>query len=324
MHLMDYWGGGAYTNPHINTVGGKNPKDFIKEYSEPKANNPNFDPLPNGDSFGDIFNTVPIDVYPKPMFAIDNAGNSPNNFVLLSAIHSLRINRLLPYQKNNKFIFYGWNRYMPLYKDPIVPWNYQLTDPKGELIMNQLEMMPASQALSFSLFSLILFDGYYLWHDGAPSARNPNAYKLSKDMWGWGYEWYPADGKTPENEVGRNTTGGTAAPYWDFPTEYYALGNWMAKQVEDVIVGGQNQDLPFQLNGQWVQPKKEQVLLAIDGKQPFVTSIVKGNQVVLLAVDSFQQPSAQRKMKVRLPDGVETEIELYGNWPSLYRGKLKK
>lgn len=324
MHLMDYWGGGAYTNPHINTVGGANPKDFIKEYSEPKANNPNFDPLPNGDSFRDIFNTVPIDVYPKPMFAIDNAGNSPNNFVLLSAIHSLRINKLLPYQKNNKFIFYGWNRYMPLYKDPIVPWNYQLTDPKGELIMNQLEMMPASQALSFSLFSLILFDGYYLWHDGAPSAKNPNAYKLSKDMWGWGYEWYAADGKTPESEVGRNTSGGTAAPYWDFPTEYYALGNWMAKQVEDVIVGGQNQDLAFQLNGQWVQPRKEQALLAIDGKQPFVTSIVKGNQIVVLGVDSFQQPSAQRKMKVRLPDGTEAEIELYGNWPSLYRGTLKK
>ena len=88
----------------------------------------------NGDSFREVFNATPIDVYPKPMFAIDDAGNSPNNFVLLSAVHSLRINRLLPYQKNNKFIFYGWNRYMPLYKDPIVPWNYQLTDPRGELI----------------------------------------------------------------------------------------------------------------------------------------------------------------------------------------------
>jgi hypothetical protein len=51
---------------------------------------------------------------------------------------------------------------------------------------------------------------------------------------------------------------------------------------------------------------------------------VKGNQIVVLAVDSFQQPSAQRKMKVRLPDGVEAEIELYGNWPSMYRGTLKK
>lgn len=324
MHLMDYWGGGAYTNPHINTVGGANPKDFYKDYTDPKGNNPNFDPLPNGDSFREVFNTTPIDVYPKPMFGIDKAGNSPNNFVLLSAIHSLRINKLLPYQKNNKFIFYGWNRYMPLYKDPIVPWNYQLTDPKGELIMNQLEMMPASQALSFSLFSLTLFDGYYLWNDGGPSAKNPNAYKLSKDMWGWGYEWYPADGKTPETEVGRNTSGGTAATYWDFPTEYYVLGNWMAKQVEDILSGGKNQDLAFQLDGQWQEPKKEQALLAIEKKQPFVTSIVKGNQIAVLAVDSFQQPQATRKFKIRLPDGTETEIELYGNWPSLYRGTLKK
>jgi hypothetical protein len=324
MHLMDYWGGGAYTNPHINTVGGANPKDFVKDYYEPKSNNSNFDPLPNGESFRDIFNTTPIDVYPKPMFGMDAQGNSPNNFVLLSALHSLRINKLIPYQKNNKFIFYGWNRYMPLYKDPIVPWSYQLTDPKGELVMNQLEMMPASQALSFSLFSLVLFDGYYLWQDGAPNGRDPNAYKVSKDGPGWGYEWYPADGKTPDSEVGRNAKRPDAPWYWDFPTEYYVLGNWMAKQVEDVLVGGTNQDLAFQLNGQWIEPKKEQALLAIDQKQPFITSVVKGNQIVVLGVDSFQSPAASRIVKVRLLDGTETTIDLYGNWPSLYRGTLKK
>ncbi|KAA0991614.1 hypothetical protein [Dyadobacter aurulentus] len=322
MRLMDYWGGGAYTNPHINTVGGANPKDFIKDYQEPKSNNSNFDVLPNGESLRKAFTATPIDVYPKPMFAMDGQGNSPNNFVLLSAVHSLRINQLIPYQKDNKFIFYGWNRYMPLYKDPINPWHYNLTDPKGELIMNQLEMMPASQALSFSLFSLILFDGYYLWQDGPPSGSDPNAYKLSKDGWGWGYEWYPADGKTPENEVGRNAKGKGAPWYWDFPTEYYVLGNWMAKQVEDVIVGGTVQDLAFNFNGDWITPKKEQALLAIDQKQPFITSITKGKQIVVLAVDSFQSPNAVRTTKVRLPDGTETNVELYGNWPSLYRGTL--
>jgi hypothetical protein len=325
MHLMDYWGGGAYTNPHINKVGGANPRDFMKDYEDPKANNSNFDILPNGESFRKLFNTTPIDVYPKPMFGTDEQGNSPNNFVLLSAVHSLRINQLIPYQKNNKFIFYGWNRYMPLYKDPIVPWNYQLTDPKGELIMNQLEMMPASQALSFSLFSLIMFDGYYLWQDAGPSGNDPNAYHVSKDGPGWGFEWYPIDGKTPESEIGKNRKSkGDAPAYWDFPTEYYVLGNWMAKQVEDVLKGGTNRDLAFQLDGKWLEPKKEQALISIDQKQPFITSIIKGNQIVVLGVDSFQLPNANRELKVKLPDGTETTIELYGNWPSLYRGTLKK
>ncbi|NIJ53341.1 hypothetical protein [Dyadobacter arcticus] len=324
MHLMDYWGGGAYTNPHINTLGGANAKDFIKDYENPKANNSNFDPLPNGESFQNIFNTTPIDVYPKPMFGMDEQGNSPNNFVLLSALHSLRINKLIPYQKNNKFIFYGWNRYMPLYKDPIVPWNYQLTEPKGELVMNQLEMMPASQALGFSLFSLVLFDGYYLWHDGGPSGRGSNAYQISKDAPGWGYEWYPADGKTPDSEIGKNAPRKNSPTYWDFPTEFYSLGNWMAKQVEDVIVGGTNKDLPFQMDGKWIEPKKEQALLAIDKKQPFITSVTKGDKIVVLAIDSFQSPTANQTVKIKLPDGSEATIELYGNWPSLYRGTLRK
>ncbi|GGB90707.1 hypothetical protein GCM10011325_17670 [Dyadobacter sediminis] len=323
MHLMDYWGGGAYTNPHINTTGGANPKDFIKDYEQPKANNPNFDPLPNGESFQHIFNTTPIDVYPKPMFMKDEQGNTPNNFVLLSAIHSQRINKLIPYQKNNKFIFYAWNRYMPLYKDPIVPWNYNLTAPKGELVMNQLEMMPASQALSLSLFSLVLFDGYYLWHDSGPYGNDPNAYTVSKDAPGWGHEWYPADGKIPESEIGSKSEKQGAPPYWDYPTEFYVLGNWMAKQVEDVIVGGINKDLAFQLNGKWTLPRKEQALLAIEKKEPFITSVINGKKIVVLGIDSFQAPNAKKKVKVRLPDGTETDIELYGNWPSLYKGTLK-
>ncbi|WP_229248541.1 hypothetical protein [Dyadobacter sandarakinus] len=323
MYLMDYWGGGAYVNPHINKNGGTSPLSLAGDYTAPKANNPNFDPLPDGSSFRNIFNATPADVYPKPMFALDEQGNTPNNFVLLSAIHTHRINRLIDYQKGNKLIFYGWNRYMPLYHDPIVPWHIQLSAPAGELVSNQLEMMPASQALSLSLFSLVLFDGYYLWHDSGPYSADNNAYKVGKDQPGWGYEWFPADGKTPESEIGRQHTGHMAPPYWDFPTSYYVLGNWMAKQTEDILTGGQVKDLPFRLNGSWIQPRKEQVLLAIDRKEPFVTSVINGKKIVVLAVDSFQAPNATRRLNIQLPDGTETSIELYGNWPSLYKGKLK-
>ena len=324
MQIMDYWGGGAYINRHINNMKGKKPMDYAGDYYKPKSNTTNFDPLPSGDSFKDLFNITPADVYPRPMFPMDNEGNSANNFALLSAIHTLRINKLIPYQKNNKFIFYAWNRYMPLYKDPIVPWNLQTTNPKGELILNQLEMMPASQALGFSLFSLILFDGYYLWHDSGPNGNDPNGYWIPKDGEGWGKEWFPADGKADVTQL-KAPPGMAGTPaYWDYPTEFYALGNWMAKQVEDIIVGGTTQDLPYEFDEKQIQPKKEQALIAIDRKQPFVTSVINGDRIAILAVDSFQAPNASKKLIVTLPGGKKASIELYGNWPVLYRGTLKK
>ncbi len=77
----------------------------------------------------------------------------------------------------------------------------------------------------------------------------------------------------------------------------------MAKQVEDVIVGGTNQDLAFEMNGTWHEPKKGQAALVADKKEPFISAIVKGNKIVVLGVDSFQSPTATKKLTVRLPDG---------------------
>lgn len=323
--LFDYWGGGAYINKHISTMGAQKPLDFIKDYSDPKPNTPNFEPLANGQNLQKAYDITPIDVYAKPMFPMDDAGNTAYNFTLLSAIHAQRINKLIPFQKGNKFIFYGWNRYQPLYGDPIVPWNLRTTQPKGELVLNQMEMIPASQAMALSMFSLVLFDGYYLWSDWGVFGNDPNGYYIPKKGEGWGMEWYPDDSKSPVSALRKDSrTKSQSAPFWDFPTEYYVLGNWMSKQVEDILVGGTNVDLPFKSQGNWVIPKKEQVLLAMNEKQPFVTSIVKGNKIAVLAVDSFQPPTAEKQVAIRLPDGTETTITLYGNWPALYRGTLKK
>ena len=189
--------------------------------------------------------------------------------------------------------------------------------------MNQLEMMPASQALSMSLFSLVLFDGFYLWHDSQPSGRGANAHHLDPNSTGWGQEWYPSDGKTPISVFYKTLPDGDSPRYWDFPTEFYALGNWMAKQVEDVIVDGKIQDLAIEQDGTWQEPQTGQAALAADRKSPFVSAVVKGKKIVVLGVDSFQSPVATKKLKVKLPDGTKTIITLYGNWPSLYRGVLK-
>ena len=197
MNLFDYWGGSAYTNPHLNKLDSKKPADFLKDYTQPAPNHSNFDPLPNGESFQNLYKVSPTDVYPRPSSQMDEQGNTQNNFTLLSAIHSLRINQLIPFQKKNKSIFYAWNRQSPSSNDPIVPWHLKTTNPKGDLIMNQLEMMPASQALSMSLFSLVLFDGFYLWHDSQPSGRGENAHHLDPNSTGWVHVWYPSDGKTP-------------------------------------------------------------------------------------------------------------------------------
>lgn len=323
MNLFDYWGGSAYTNQHFNTMSDKKPGDFVKDYDDPKPSHSNFDPLPNGDSFQGLYSVSPTDVYPRPSFAMDEQGNTPNNFTLLSAIHALRINELIPFQKKNKSIFYAWNRYMPLYKDPVVPWFIETSNPKGDLILGQLEMMPASQALSMSLFSLVLFDGYYLWHDSQPHGKAENGYRITPESADWGKEWNPADGKTSIAAFNRDLPNGEAPRFWDYPTEFYELGNWMAKQVEDVIVGGKKQDLAFEINGIWRQPQKAQAALAADKKEPFISAVVKGNKIVVLGVDSFQSPTATRKLNIKLPDGSVTSIQLYGNWPALYRGTIK-
>ena len=323
MYLFDYWGGSAYTNPHFNTFNDKKPGSFVNDYENPKPNHSNFDVMPNGDSFQNVYNVSPADVYPRPTSRVDEQGNTPNNFTLLSAIHALRINELIPYQKKNKGIFYAWNRYMPLDKDPAVPWHMETTDPKGDLILGQLEMMPASQALSMSLFSLILFDGYYIWHDGQPAGRGANSYRITPESTDWGKEWHPANAKTDISVFNRALPNGEAPRYWDYPTEFYVLGNWMAKQVEDVLTGGKNLDLAYEMNGTWHEPKKGQAALSADKKEPFISAIVKGNKIVVLGVDSFQSPTATKKLTVRLPDGSKTFISLYGNWPSLYRGVLK-
>lgn len=323
MYLFDYWGGSAFTNQHFNKMGDKSPASFAKDYEHPGPNHSNFDKLPNGDSFQNVFNVSPTDVYPRPTSVADAQGNTQNNFVLLSAIHSLRINELIPFQKNNKSVFYAWNRHMPYANDPIVPWHHETTNPKGDLILNQLEMMPASQALSLSLFSLVLFDGYYLWHDSQPAGRGENAHHFDPGSTDWGKEWYPADGKTDISVFHKPLPNGDSPRYWDYPTEFYVLGNWMAKQVEDVIAGGKSQDLAYEINGSWQEPQQAQAALVADRKDPFVTAVVKGNKFVVLAVDSFQSPVATRKLNIRLPDGTKTIITLYGNWPSLYKGVLK-
>ena len=323
MNLFDYWGGSAYTNQHFNRMDNKKPAEFLKDYKDPHPSHSNFEPLKNGDSFQKVYNITPTDVYPRPTSVADEQGNTQNNFTLLSGIHALRINKLIPFQKNNKSIFYAWNRHMPTSSDPIVPWFFHTTSPEGDLIMNQLEMMPASQALSMSLFSLVLFDGYYLWHDSQPSGRGANAHRFDPNDNGWGKEWYPADGKTDISAFYKEQPNGDSPRYWDFPTEFYALGNWMAKQVEDVLVGGKNQDLAYELNGSWKEPETGQAALVADRKEPFVSAIIKGNKIVVIGVDSFQSPVATRKLNIRLPDGTKTTISLYGNWPSMYRGVLK-
>jgi hypothetical protein len=322
--VFDYWGGAPYHNKHISSAGKVKPMDLINDYNNPKPNHTNFDPLPNGESFRSLFGITPVDVYPKAMYPMDEAGNTVNNFVLLSAIHSLRINKLISFQKNNKFIFYAWNRYQPLYQDPPIPWSIKTTDPKGELVLTDLEMMPASQALSMSLFSLFLFDGYYLWSDGQPVGKGINGYNPSKDGDGFGREWHPADSKTSMSAFRTNPSGHDSPWFWDFPTQYFMLGNWMAKQVEDIIVGGKNQDLQYEINGNWRVPVKGQALIAADKKEPFVSALVNGNKIAIIAVDCFQSPTTSRKLKIRLPDGTEDTIEMYGNWPVLYRGTLKK
>lgn len=320
--VFDFWGGPAYRNTLFKSVGKIDPASFIADYANPKSNHGNFTKMPDQDFLGNYFNLTNVLIYPQPINGADGNGNTPNNYLILTALHNSRINKLIPFQKNNKTIWYTWNRIMPLSEDPAAPMHIATTDPLGDLFINQLEPMPASQALGIALFSLVTDDGYYLWHDDKPLTRKSNSYKIGKDDPLWGWAWYPADGVTDVSVFNNKYSGKTSPTYWDYPTDFMALGNWMAKQVEDVIVGGKVQDLPYKNKGTWKNPKPEQALLVAASKDPFVTSVVKGNKIVVIAIDSFQAPGQEKEVTIKLPNNKETTIRLYGNWPALYRGTL--
>ncbi|GHB81450.1 hypothetical protein [Persicitalea jodogahamensis] len=323
MAIFDYWGGPAYRNRNFwsDQSDKIDPSFFSRDYSNPSPSHNNLTPDAQGESMANYFSINMVDVYPVSFFSNDADGITPSNYLILSAIHSSRINRLFPYQKNNKTIWFGWNRDMARYDDPAVPWVVHTTAPRGEIIFNQLAMMPASQALGLSLFSFVEAEGYYLWHDNQPLGRGANNYLLSKDDW-YGFEWFAADGRTDHARLQGRRDRPQSPRYWDYPTEFYVLGNWMAKQVEDILVGGKKVDLDYQLDGQWRKASVDQAVQSAARREPFVMAVVNQGKIAVLGIDSFQKPNESREVTIRLPNGKTERIQLYGNWPGLYRGTL--
>ena len=313
-YVFDYWGGPAYRSPNFGPSIRHTYQKYLDDYRTPKPNHPNFTPTSKGESFSDYLNLAAIDVYPKLLFPTDNEGNTPNNYMVLSAIHALRINQKIDFQRNIPVLLFLWNRHQPQFKDPIVPVSHQTTQPAGELILYSLETMPASQAYAYALFSMVLGDGYILWHDDAPKGRDPNLfddYHLNEG------NWFPADGKTSVEVLRRSSSRPHFPHYWDYPTEFYALGNRMAKQVEPYLQRKEAVDLDFRIGTEWIRAKEGQAVWAAAHKQPFVTCLRNGNDYLVIGIDSFQSPAEACVLPVRLPNGKVVNIELVGNWPTL-------
>ncbi len=326
MYLFDYWGGSAYVNTTFRDKDGNfTPAGFLQDYAGPRSNHFNFEKNSDGDFFGRYFNMTAVDVYPRPPVTVGDRHYNLNNYLVLSAVHASRINRLFSYQQNNKTIWFAWNRFMPMYDDPPFPWQVRTTNPEGSLVFSGLETIPASQALSLSLFSLIEGDGLYVWNDSQPWGRGPDNYSIRDNTHLHAATiWLPADGRSEVTRFSADSSSGESPRYWDYASDFFALGNWMACQAGDIVYQGKRGDLPFYLEGQWHEPQQEQAVLAAQYRLPFVTSVTNGDRILVLALDSFQQPGHTRSLRIRLPDGSEAEIELYGNWPSLYRGVLTR
>lgn len=326
MYLFDYWGGSAYVNTTFRDKEGNfTPAGFLRDYTDLRSNHFNFEKNAEGDFFGRYFNITAVDVYPRPPVLTGVQHYNLNNYLVLSAVHSSRINRMFGYQQNNKTVWFAWNRFMPMYDDPPFPWHVRTTNPEGSLVFSCLETIPASQALSVSLFSLVEGDGLYIWNDSQPWGRGPNHYSIRDNgLLHAPTLWLPADGRSEVSLFSVDSASHESPRYWDYASDYFALGNWMARQAGDILYQGKRMDLPFYSGGQWHEPAREQAALAARDRLPFVTAVVNGNKILVLALDSFQQPNQARKLRIRLPDGSEAETELYGNWPSLYRGALAR
>ncbi|GAA4434574.1 hypothetical protein GCM10023091_09730 [Ravibacter arvi] len=322
LYLFDYWGGSAYHNTTFQDKDGYfAPQNSLPDYTAPRSNHYNFIKNKDGDFFGRYFNVTPVDVYPRPPLLTGNGNFTLNNYLVLSAIHASRINRLFDFQKDNKTIWFAWNRFMPLYQDPPFPTSVTTTSPEGTLVFNGLETLPPSQALALSLFALTEGDGFYLWSDSQPWGQGANQYAIDNTQ---PYQapalWQAADGKATTALLDFHPELPEAPRYWDYPSDFFALGNWMAGQTGDILKDGHRQDLSFFYNGKWHTPQKEQAVLAARNHLPFVTAVKKGEAFVVLALHSFQAANQTTRLKIRLPDQTETSIELYGNWPSLYKG----
>ena len=322
--LFDYWGGSAYINTTFQDENGLfAPSRFLSDYDNPRSNHFNFEKAPDGDFFGNYFNVTAVDVYPRPSLPVGIGDLTLNNFLVLSAVHASRINRMIGYQKHNKTVWFAWNRFMPLYRDPPFPWHVKTTAPEGSLVFAGLETIPASQALALSLFSLVEGDGFYLWTDSQPWGKGVENYTIDDDRALHApTEWWPADGASGVESFKVKPGVHESPRYWDYPSDFFALGNWMAHEVRSILEGGTRSDLPFLSGGKWRYPGKEQAVSAAQYRLPFVTSVKKGNRILVLAIDSFQAPHRQKTVRIRLPGGTEEEIELYGNWPSLYTGTV--
>jgi hypothetical protein len=325
LYLFDYWGGSAYHNTTFQDKNGVfSPSHFLADYERPRSNHFNFGPLNDGDFFGNYFNITSVDVYPRPPLLVGSELFNLNNYLVLSAIHASRINRLFDYQKTNKTLWFAWNRFMPLYHDPPFVWQQETSDPQGTLHFVGLETIPASQALALSVFSLIEGDGFYLWSDSQPWGRGDSNYRIDETTLTYApANWWPRDGiEGIQGFTGKD--GVNESPrYWDYPSDYFALGNWMAKNTEHILNGGKSRDLPFFENNQWHSPQKGQAVVAASERQPFVTSVVNGDSILVVGIHSFQPPNQTTRLPIKLPDETRAEIELYGNWPSLYKGKLR-
>lgn len=324
IYLFDYWGGSAYHNTTFQDKDGVfSPSGFLRDYQKPKSNHFNFEPTSNGDFFGRYFNITGVDVYPRPPLVVGKGRYTLNNYLVLSGIHATRVNRLFDFQKQNKTLWFAWNRFMPLYQDPPFLWQVETTDPEGKLVFSGLETMPASQALAISLFSLIEGDGYYLWSDSQPWGKGVNNYRIQDNpALHAATGWWPNDGVKSATDFSVAPGASESPRYWDYVSDYFALGNWMAATVGHILKEGARTDLAFGHEKKWHEPVPEQAAMAASRHLPFVTSVVKDDRIVVLAMDSFQAPNATRQLQIQLPDGRKTEINLFGNWPSLYQGKL--
>lgn len=321
MQLFDYWGGSAVSNDYFLKGGKIDPAAFKNEYQNPTPTFDNFKPDAEGKRLSDYFSIDAVNVYPRAFISNSPDGITHNNYLLLSAVHTARINRLFPFQKKNKAIWFAWTRYQPQNEDPVPTWNVKTTEPRGDLDFPAMATMPASQALGMSLFSLVESDGYLLWHDDQPRGHDLNNYAPDPAREG-SYQWYPADGKAGIERFRQNASKPEPPRYSFYASDYFELGTWMAKQVEDILTGGQKKDLDYRIGTTWRKTGADQAVVSAAQKEPFVLSVVKGNKIAVLAIDSFQKPNALRKLTVKLPNGKEEIIELYGNWPSLYRGAL--
>lgn len=253
---------------------------------------------------------------------IPQYGTFSLDYFVPAAIHTTRVNRLLPCNQGKPLIWFGMDILEGNYRHPRIAYPTRTTNPPGLAIFKDRLLVSPNYNEALALFGLLEGDGVYLWDAHGISDGDPNGIfstlKYCQDYHDDRGEWRP---DSPGEPLGEARTW--YPPCMAFAPDYYALGAWKFSQIADVVTAGRKLDFEYSLDDgkTWYLPPANGATMAdvIHDKRPIVAGAVHGQDIAVVAFHPFQGVADTTSLQVRCGKSVFA-IRLFGTRARVYRG----